>query len=197
MNLPMILGLVVMSIISGALVTIFGYYVPFMYLSSIIMAIGAGLLTTFQTDTDHPKWIGYQLLFGVGVGLGMQQPLMCVQTALPTADVPIGTAIMMFAQTLGGALFISVGQNVFQNQLLKNLAKVVPGLNPAIVLATGATEIKDKIPAQFLPGVLHAYNGALTQTWYVSVAMAALSLLGVFAVEWKSMKGQKVVMAAA
>jgi hypothetical protein len=197
MNLPTILGLVIISMTSGVLVTVLGYYTPFMLVSSVLMAIGAGLLTTFETDSGSPKWIGYQFLFGAGVGFGMQQTLVVVQTALPAADVPIGTAIMMFTQTLGGALFISVGQNVFTNQLIKNLGTVVPDLDPKIVLAVGATELKNAIEAKFLPGVLSAYNLALTQTFYVSVAAGALSIIGAVFVEWKSMKGQQVIMHAA
>jgi hypothetical protein len=197
MNLPTILGLVIISMTSGVLVTVLGYYTPFMLISSVLMAIGAGMLTTFEVDSNSPRWIGYQFLFGAGVGFGMQQTLVVVQTALPAADVPIGTAIMMFTQTLGGALFISVGQNVFTNQLIKNLASVVPDLDPKLVLSVGATELKNAIPKQFLPGVLTAYNLALTQTFYVSVAAGALSILGAAFVEWKSMKGKQVVMHAA
>jgi MFS family permease len=197
MNLPAILGLVVISILSGGLVTYIGYYTPFMLLSSVLMTIGAGLLTTFEVDTNSPKWIGFQFLFGAGVGFGMQQPLIAVQTALPKDDVPIGTAIIMFSQTLGGALFISVGQNVFTNQLVKNLASVVPDLNSAIVTHTGATELKSVIEEKFWNGVLIAYNQTLTQVFYVSVATAALSIIGAAFVEWKSMKGKEITMAAA
>jgi hypothetical protein len=103
----------------------------------------------------------------------------------------------MFAQTLGGALFISVAQNVFQNQLIKNLHSVVPDLPINIVLNAGATQLKNAVPQSFLHGVLNAYNGALTQTWYVSVAMSALSLVGALAIEWKSMKGKAPAAAAA
>lgn len=71
MSLPLILGLVIVSIIGGALITIFGYYTPFMILSSILMSIGAGLLTTLKTDSGHGKWIGYQAMTGFGVGFGM------------------------------------------------------------------------------------------------------------------------------
>jgi EmrB/QacA subfamily drug resistance transporter len=197
MNLPAILGLVIISILSGGLVTYIGYYTPFMLLSSVLMTIGAGLLTTFEVDTNSPKWIGYQFLFGAGVGFGMQQPLIAVQTALPKDDVPIGTAIIMFSQTLGGALFISVGQNVFTNQLVKNLASVVPDLNSAIVRNTGATELKNVIEEKFWNGVLIAYNQTLTQVFYVSVATAAMSLIGAAFVQWKSMKGKEITMAAA
>ncbi|KAF2684726.1 MFS general substrate transporter [Lentithecium fluviatile CBS 122367] len=197
MNLPAILGLVLISIICGGLVTYIGYYTPFMLISSVVMTIGAGLLSTFEVDTNSPKWIGYQFIFGAGVGFGMQQPLIAVQTALPKHDVAIGTAIIMFSQTLGGALFISVGQNVFTNQLIKNLATVVPDLDPSIVLRTGATELKNAIEHKFLQGVLIAYNQTLSQTFYVSVATGALSIVGAAFVQWKSMKGKEIQMAAA
>jgi hypothetical protein len=197
MNLPAILGLVIISILAGISVTALGYYTPFMLLSSILMAIGAGLLSSFEVDSGSPKWIGYQFIFGAGVGVGMQQVLVAVQTALPADDIPIGTAIMMFSQTLGGALFIAVAQNVFTNQLIKNLASVVPDLDASIVLRTGATELKKAIPDEFLDGVLVAYNTALTQTFYVSVATGAISIVGAAFVQWKSMKGKQVTMAAA
>ncbi|KAH7401930.1 major facilitator superfamily domain-containing protein [Phaeosphaeria sp. MPI-PUGE-AT-0046c] len=197
MNLPAILGLVIISMGAGVAVTVIGYYTPFMLVSSVLMAIGAGLLSTFEVNSGASQWIGYQFLFGAGVGFGMQQTLVAVQTSLPADDIPIGTAIMMFTQTLGGALFISVGQNVFTNQLIKNLGTVVPDLDPKIVLAVGATELKNAIEAKFLPGVIQAYNLALTQTFYVSVAAASLSIIGAAFVEWKSMKGKQVVMHAA
>jgi hypothetical protein len=85
----------------------------------------------------------------------------------------------------------------FTNQLIKNLQSVVPDLDPKIVLAVGATEIKHQIEAKFLPGVLSAYNLALTQTFYVSVAAGSLSIIGAAFVEWKSMKGKQIVMHAA
>ena len=127
----------------------------------------------------------------------MQQILVAVQTVLPADDIPIGTATMMFSQTLGGALFISVGQNVFTNQLIKNLHNVVPELDSGFVLTVGATELKNRIEARFLPGVLSAYNLTLTQTFYVSVAAGAVSIVGAAFVEWKSMKGKKIEMAMA
>ncbi|KAI9694023.1 MAG: MFS sugar transporter [Bathelium mastoideum] len=197
MNLPMILGVVICSVIAGGSVTALGYYTPFIIGSSVLASIGAGLLSTFKTNTGHSMWIGYQIIFGFGVGMGMQQPLIAVQTVLPKKDHPIGTAIMMFAQTLGGALFISVGQNVFTNRLVSALAAAVPDLDPGIVLATGATSLKDKIATRFLSGVLTAYDAAITDTFYVSTAMAALSMVGAVFVQWRSVKGMKVEMGAA
>ncbi len=197
MNLPMIMGLVITSLVAGALTSILGYYTPFMIASSVLMAIGSGLMSTFQTDTNHAMWIGYQAMFGFGVGFGMQQTIMAAQTVLPLADVPIGTAAMFFVQLLGGALFIAVAQNVWTTRLVEGLQSAVPDLNPMIVLSTGATNLKTVIDPKFLPGVLFAYNEALVNTFYVTVAMASLSIFGSMGMEWRSVKGKKVEVMAA
>lgn len=199
-NLPMILSLVIFSLIAGALVTAFGYYTPFIIASCILMAIGVGLISTFKVDSPPAHWIGYQIIYGIGVGIGMQQSLIAVQTVLPLKDVPTGTSILIFAQTFGGALFISVAQNVFTNRLASNLIKTVPTLDPSIVINTGATELSRAVtandPSQ-LPGVLSAYNNALDQTYYVSVALACLTIFGAVGIEWKSVKGKKLEAVAA
>lgn len=192
MCIPMVLSLVLANVITGIGTTVVGYYAPFYYASTIIMAIGAGLFTTFKTTTGHSEWIGYQALFGFGVGFGMQQALITVQTVLPLRDIPTGTAMSMFFQTFGGALFVSVAQNIFDNTLMKNIIKDAPSVNPAIILHIGATDLKNAIPPHFLGAVQVAYNGALTHTWYIGVAMASFSIFGALAIEWKNIKGKKV-----
>lgn len=197
MNLPLILGLVLMSIVAGGLVTTVGYYTPFVIASSVLMSIGAGLLTTLHPNTGHAMWIGYQAIYGFGVGLGMQQTIIAVQTVLPKKDVPTGTAIVMFAQTLGGALFVSIADSVENNALISQLEAVVPDLDPSVVIRAGATNIKNVVPAADLSGVIVAYNTAIMHTFYVGLAMAVVSILGAVALEWKSVKGKKIEMAAA
>ncbi len=201
-NIPMVLGVVIMSVLSGGLVTVLGYYTPFMIAATVIGSIGAGLLTTFEVNTPSSKWIGYQALYGIGVGLGLQQSLMAVQTVLPLEDVPTGTAMVVFMQSLGGALFVSVAQNVFTNRLVTGLREAAPSLDPSTVLQVGATELKDRVleetnGAALLPGVIYAYNHALTQTFYVGLAMACLTLIGALGMEWRSVKGKKIVAAVA
>ncbi|KAL8781141.1 MAG: hypothetical protein Q9213_006141 [Squamulea squamosa] len=192
MVLPMILSLVLISIAAGVGVTTLGYYTPFMIASSVLMAIGVGLMSTWKSDTNHSMWIGYQVIYGLGVGFGMQQPLIAVQTVLPLEDVPIGTTVIIFLQTLGGALFISIAQNIFNNRLISNIIADVPSIPPELILRTGATNLKKNVNPAVIGNVLIAYNSAITQTFYVSVAIAALSIFGAVAMEWKSVKGKKI-----
>ena len=142
-------------------------------------------------------WIGYQVLYGFGSGFGFQQGIVAAQTVLKLEDIPIGTASLLFIQLLGGSLFVSVGNNLFTNNLVKNLVKAIPDLNPQVVVNAGATNLKNAIDAASIPQVLIAYNAALVKTYQVSLVLACLSILGAVAIEWRSVKGKNIEAAVA
>lgn len=61
------------------------------------------MISTLKADTNHKMWIGSQILFGFGGGLGVQQAMIAAHTVLPLKDLPSGIAIINFAQTMGAA----------------------------------------------------------------------------------------------
>ncbi|KAJ5162781.1 uncharacterized protein N7500_004611 [Penicillium coprophilum] len=195
-TIPMVLALVVGTIISGGIITATGYYVPWMFVAAILMSTGAGLMTTFKVDTNHAAWIGYQVLFGIGIGTGMQQPSMAAQTILSMDEVAIGISLMFFSQSLGGAIFIAVAQSLFQNYLGTNLPRV-QGIDVAKIMDTGATGLSGAVPANKLAEVLALYNDGLRRSFIVSVAVSCLMVAPALTMEWKSIKKEKATAAAA
>ena len=189
--LPMILALVIANAITGAGTSVIGYYNPFYYASVVLSCIGTGLLTTWTVDVSTAKWIGYQIVYGFGVGFGMQQAIITVQAVLPLRDIPVGTAMAAFFMNFGGSLFVSIAQNVFNNRLVSELATYTTGINPSMIMHIGATELKTVVPPNQVEGVLTAYNASLTQTWYIAVAMCCLTVIPAIFVEWKSVKGMQ------
>ncbi|KAJ5144254.1 uncharacterized protein N7515_003041 [Penicillium bovifimosum] len=187
-NLPMVVAMIVCSALGGLLVNIVGYYTPLMFAGSAFLTIGAGLCTTFKVDSRHPQWIGYQVILGIGAGLGFQQCINALQTVLPLRDIPVGIAIITFAQSLSGAMFISIAQTVFENGLVASIAINAPMVNPDALIKAGATNLSHRVPEDMLSSVLLAYNVAVTQTFYVSVVAAILSFVGAGLVQWKSMR---------
>jgi MFS family permease len=197
MNLPLILGIVIPSILAGWLTSQFGYYMPFIYLSVVLSSIGAGLLSTLTVGSGSPAWIGYQALFGIGAGSSISLCVVVAQTALPPADTPAGTAMVTFTQSLAGTLMNFVAQNVFQNRLMQGLAQAVPDLDAANLVEAGPTMIRALVPENALPAVLEVYNTAITQTFYIAVACTALAIFGVPPLQWLSVKGRKIHPGAA
>ncbi|KAM0544814.1 hypothetical protein ACHAPJ_011644 [Fusarium lateritium] len=192
-SLPMILANVVGIVGAGSLTTKFGHYAPFFLASSIVMSVGAGMITTFTVDTPQAKWVGYLFIYGLGVGLGFQQGGVAAQAVLPLRDVSIGTAMVMFVQMLGGALFVSVAQNIFTNELVKNLMALgIPDLHPEAIVHAGATSLRAMVDPSALPEVLLAYNAALVKTFQLALILSCLSVLGAIGIEWKSVKGKEL-----
>lgn len=189
MQLPLVLGLMLSSIPTGVLTKKIGYYTPPMILSSIVTPIGMGLISTWAPDTGHARWIGYQVIAGVGIGLGMQSPILAAQTVLAKADVPLGTALVTFGQTLGGTLFISAANNLFDSRLLSGLS-TIPGLTPDLIISSGASNLRQMVSPELLPAVLDRYNNALRGPFYLATGLAAATILGSLAMEWKSIKTQ-------
>jgi hypothetical protein len=94
---------------------------------------------------------------------------------------------MFFSQILGGAIFISVGQNVLNNQLLQRLAGL-PGFSPKSIETGGATELIHSFPPEYRHDALVGYNESLRIVFRVGLILAALSVLGAFGMEWRSVK---------
>lgn len=181
------LSTVLASIINGFAVQKGGYYTPSAILGSCIMAVGAGLLTTLQVDTPMAKWIGYQILYGFGLGMCFQAPNLAAQTVLPTRDVPIGTSLMFFLQLLGASIFVPVGNNVLLTRLSSRLSGV-DGLDPQRIIASGATSLLSSVPEDLRDTVLVAYNAALRDVFIVGLVLSCLVVLGISGLEFKSVK---------
>lgn len=196
MGLPLIIGLIISLLIGGFLTLITGYYAPLMIIGSIGMSIGAGLITTFKVHSGHSVNIGYQALWGLGSGIGFQGPMIAMQTILGKEDIPTASVIVSFAQTLGGVVFVSVGQNIFQSSLIPRLEKAVGGIDASVLIAPGDLDLKDRFSPEQLPAVLAAYNGALTNTFYAAVALSCLTMIGALGMEWKSVKKDKTAAPA-
>ncbi|KAI0836436.1 putative efflux pump antibiotic resistance protein [Hypoxylon sp. FL0890] len=189
MLLPVILSTVFGSISSGVIISKVGYYTPFFFLSSILMPIGAGLLTTLTPATGHTKWIGYQVIFGLGLGCGAQQPLTVAQVVLQRPDIATGSSLVMFTRFIGSAIFLPVAQNLFLNSLVSQLTNL-PGINPSAVTSGGATELRHLASGDDLTTLISDYNAAIIDVFYMTIATTAATVFGSIFVEWRSLKAR-------
>lgn len=111
---------------------------------------------------------------------------------LPFKDLPIGIAITLFGRNFGGSLFVSVGNNILDSNLLSGLrTRTIPGMDREAVLEAGATEFRSVVPASALPAVLDVYNKALQKTFQVGLIISCIAVIGAATIEWKSVKGKK------
>lgn len=186
-------SIIISSIVVGASITTIGIYKPFMIGGGIVFTVGAGLLYTLHVHSSAGPWIGYQLLAGFGAGAGVQIPFIAVQVVLPAKEMPTGNAIAIFFNSLGGAISISIAQNIFSNGLIKNVPKYAPNVDASVVINAGATYLRKDIPAADLPGVLQAYVVAIKNAFILPIAVGSIAAICACFVEWKSVKGKNLI----
>jgi MFS family permease len=187
--LATLLLIVVGSILGGFLTSRIGYYTPILIIGTGITAVGTGLFTTLGTNTTTGQWVGYQILYGFGLGNISQGPSMAAQTVLARNDVAIGASLMFFSQSLFGAIFTTVGQNVVDNQLLKRLVALgVPGITAEMIQENGATALISLLPETYRAAALQAYNESLRTCFQVALIIICLGMIGACAMEWRSVK---------
>ncbi|KAJ7716968.1 ABC transporter [Mycena maculata] len=179
--LPFMLGVVLSVIGSGQLVGKFGYYWPFLVTSPVFLAIGSGLLYTLDTSTSGAKIIGFQILAGVGTGMGMQNSLLAMQVEFRDAPRLLGQATSMasFGQFLGGTLGLGIAEPVFSSELAKYLLVFAPDA-PAAIVKESPTAIYTALAAAQIPGVVESYTRALKIVFVLGVPVAGLALISAF-----------------
>ena len=191
-TIPFMVSMIISSLVVGGCITYVGVYKPFMILGVVIYTIGAGLLHTLQVNSSVGHWVGYQLLAGFGSGAGIQIPFIAVQVVLSAKDMPTGNAIAIFFNSLGGAISISIAQNIFSNGLVQNVPKYAPSVDAKTVINAGATYLRRVIPPAALAGVLKAYVIAIENAFILPIAVGSIAAVCAIFVEWKSVKGKKL-----
>lgn len=154
------------------------------------MAIGVGLISTFNASTSQGVYIGYQILAAAGIGLGFDGPQLAAQTVFQQPDVPLALTIVTSLMNLGGAIFVSVGSCILNGRVATLLQKSLPNLPADLTQQAGLTDLSSTIPPQDKPQFIAAFQTAFSDVIYFGTAAAVLSFVAALGMEWKSMKGK-------
>ena len=193
-----VIGNALFSVIAGILVSKVGYFAPPAIIGAAIGTVGCGLLSTLQVDSGPGQWVGYQVVTSAGLGMAVQQGVIAVQTVLTLEQIPIGIAAIISMQSLGGAVFVSVGNNILQNILDQASAgKNLPGIDVKAVIAAGATQFRSIVPTESLPALLIAYNYALQKVFIAAIPLSGLAFVIAFGLEWRSVRDKRPTLEAA
>ncbi|CAK7224358.1 hypothetical protein SEUCBS140593_005547 [Sporothrix eucalyptigena] len=187
-NLPLVVTATVFALAGGAVVTATRRAQQVMMIGSGLSTVGIGLIYTWDLDTSTGKWVGYQLLTGACMAFAIMHGLTVAQSGVDSDDdIAAVTANLMVFQTIGGAFSTSIGQSAFVNRLLAVMPRFAPGVNPELVIATGASDLHTVFDAATLPGVLQAYMAALKAAFAVGIGFCGMAFLISFAIPMRKL----------
>jgi MFS family permease len=115
--LPMMVGIIGTSIVSGRFISKIGRYKWFPVAGTALMSAGLLLFVGLQVNTS--LWLAfiYMLIVGIGLGSAMQPLILAVQNVLDPRDMGAGTATATFFRSLGGAVGVAALGAVLSNKL--------------------------------------------------------------------------------
>ncbi|KAL5372094.1 hypothetical protein DPSP01_013770 [Paraphaeosphaeria sporulosa] len=183
-NLPIVVAVGIFCVVGGVVVSKTGHATATMLVGAAVGTIGCGLLCMLDLETSTGKWIGYQLLAGAGIAFSVQNGMNIAQANVENADLAAVVANVYFFQTVGGAFTTSAAQAAFVNQLLVKLPSSAPGVDPQLVINTGATQLREVFTAEQLPGIITAYIHGLKAVWGVATGIVLLGALWTAVIPW-------------
>jgi predicted MFS family arabinose efflux permease len=190
--LPTIIASGLAIMVFGGIMSKTGIVTPFLHASGVISTIAAGLLYLLDLDTSMADWIGYQILWGVGTGMGMNVPILIGQTRVEPSDMSVVTALVLLFQTLGGSFMVSAAQAGFSTTLRQSIVTEAPTVSPDLVIATGAGDLDGTFSPDVLPGIQVAYMNALKVVFAVTIASRGVSFLVGLFMSWEKLNTDRL-----
>jgi EmrB/QacA subfamily drug resistance transporter len=110
--LPLMLGIMSGSVISGQTIARTGRYKWFPITGLALLTIGLLLLSRVTADTSL-VWVDvFGLIFGLGLGFNMQTLVLAIQNAVPPQDMGVATSSATFFRQMGGTLGTAMSLSV-------------------------------------------------------------------------------------
>ncbi|WNI15338.1 MFS transporter [Actinacidiphila sp. ITFR-21] len=180
--IPMVVGLLISSTVSGQIVSRTGHYKVFPIAGTGVTTVG--LLLLHRLDEHTAVWVTslYLLVFGLGLGLVMQVLVLAVQNSVGYEDLGSATSGTTFFRSIGASFGVSIFGTIFADRLSGKLSSALrgtalpPGVRPSRLQAD-PTSIA-RLPAAVRGPVRHAYSVSITTVflWAVPVALAGFVL---------------------
>ncbi|KAJ3190823.1 hypothetical protein HK101_008335 [Irineochytrium annulatum] len=183
-TIPLVMGLVLMSIASGQIVSRTGYYVPFIYVGGVLLCVGLGLISILSPTSARVEQVFFLLIAGLGAGCIIQIRVLGLQASVDGPMIAIATAVSQFSQSLGGSVGVAITGTVYQNILASNI-KAKPELS-ALLASQGVDPAQVNLPilrtmiegnALLLGQLVDAFAGAFQIAYRASLPFPIVILV--------------------
>jgi len=186
--IPLMLGIVSMSIFSGKRITTHGKYKKFPVLGTAIMTVGILMMTTLTRNTPYWQLSIYAIIVGAGLGLSMQTIVIALQNAVDFHDMGVATSSNTFFRSLGSVFGSAIFGAVLNNRLthymasgFTNLAHKDPSVMATINISpSGITNMianPKGVPVIVHNTALDAYVNAFHIVFFTAAPITALGFV--------------------
>ena len=177
--LPLMAGLLLVSITSGQVIARTGKYRFFPIAGTALMTIGLYLLSLMSPTSSTLQDALSMLVLGMGLGGVMQVLVIIVQNGVPHSELGVATSGATFFRSIGGSFGTAIFGAIFSNVLVGNLASHLHGVGlPAGFSAADVTPaVLSHLSAAVRHGFVFGYAESIQTVFLIAVPIAALAFL--------------------
>ena len=177
--LPLMAGLLAVSIGSGQIISKTGKYRFFPIAGSALMTLGLFLLSLMGVGSSTLQDAAYMLVLGMGIGGVMQVLVIIVQNGVPHSELGVATSGATFFRSIGGSFGTAIFGAIFANVLIGNLASHLHGvaLPKGFSAADATPALLKQLPAAVHAGFVAGYAESIQTVFLIAVPIAALAFL--------------------
>ncbi|MFG1934618.1 MDR family MFS transporter [Mycobacterium sp. NPDC048908] len=175
-TLPMVVGMLTMSLSSGTIVGRTGKYKIFPVAGTAVMAIGFVLLSRMGPDTSTVVQSVYLVVLGAGIGMSMQVLVLIVQNTVDFADLGVATSGVTFFRTIGSSFGAAVFGSLFNNFLGSRLAGALAS-SGAPPEAAQSPDALHKLAPEMAAPIAAAYADALDKVFLYATPVAVVGFI--------------------
>jgi EmrB/QacA subfamily drug resistance transporter len=173
-TLPMVAGLLLTSMGSGAIVSRTGRYKIFPVAGTAVMAVAFVLLSRMDAATPMIVQSLYLFILGTGIGMCMQVLILIVQNTSRFSDLGVATSGVTFFRTIGSSFGAAIFGSLFTNFLKDRIGPALAssGAPPA---AAQSPQVLHRLPDGLAAPIVNAYADSLD---LVFLCAAPVALIG-------------------
>jgi EmrB/QacA subfamily drug resistance transporter len=179
MLLPLMVGLLITSIVSGRLITRTGKYKIFPIIGTALAAVGLFMLSRLGVDAPYWEIAAGMFVLGAGLGNVMQVLVLAVQNTIEPKQMGAATSASTFFRSIGGSFGTAAFGAIWAARLSAELAAAVPAGSsaPAIDHASASMASIQALPPEAQEVVLTAFANAMDFTFLVAVPIMLLGFV--------------------
>ena len=177
--LPLMAGLLVVSIGSGQIISKTGKYRFWPIAGSGVMTIGVFFLSRMEVQTSSYLEALYMVLLGMGLGGVMQVLVIIVQNAVPHSDLGVATSAATFFRSIGGSFVTAIFGAIFANVVVSDVKKHLHGIPipRGFDLENVTPKVLGQLPKAVHVGIVYGYAEAIGTVFAIAVPIAALAFV--------------------
>ncbi|MET1033229.1 MAG: MDR family MFS transporter [Candidatus Saccharimonadales bacterium] len=168
--LPLVLGLLTASIVSGRLISKTGRYRLFPIIGTLLLTTGLWLFSHLTLETSHLVLSLWMLTVGAGLGMFMQVMILAVQNSTQKSDLGSATSTVTFFRSMGGSLGGAIFGSILVSRLTHHIQQALPGATS--ITNTAATSGVVNLPPEVKNIVLQSYVSSFHDMFLIAIPFA-------------------------